>query len=265
MFEFTGFDPVAFRLGPLSVRWYGLMYLLGFVAAWLLARVRSKRPGSPVALNQVDDLIFYAAIGVIVGGRVGYMLFYNLPALIDDPLSLFKVWQGGMSFHGGLLGVLTAIGLFAHRLKRRYFEIGDFVAPLVPLGLGFGRIGNFINGELWGRAADPSLPWAMVFPQSGSDVPRHPSQLYQFALEGLLLFVLLWLYARRPRATGQVSGAFLIGYGTLRFAAEFFREPDRFLGLLALNMSMGQWLSVPMIAIGIAMWWWASRQAAPSR
>ena len=170
-----------------------------------------------------------------------------------------------MSFHGGMLGVIAAVVLYARARGRRWLEVTDLVAPCIPLGLASGRIGNFINGELWGRAADPSLPWAMVFPQSGSDVPRHPSQLYQFALEGLLLFVLLWVYARKPRAMGQVSGAFLIGYGVLRFIAEFFREPDRFLGLLALNMSMGQWLCVPMIAIGIAMWWWASRQAAPSR
>ncbi len=175
------------------------------------------------------------------------------------PLEVLAVWQGGMSFHGGLLGVLAAMALFARKRGRTFLQVTDVIAPCVPTGLASGRIGNFINGELWGRAADPSLPWAMVFPQSGSDIPRHPSQLYQFALEGLLLFVLLWWYASKPRQTGQVSGAFLIGYGVFRFIAEFFREPDSFLGLRAFDLSQGQWLSLPMIAIGAWMWWWASR------
>jgi phosphatidylglycerol:prolipoprotein diacylglycerol transferase len=170
------------------------------------------------------------------------------------------VWKGGMAFHGGLLGVVGAMWLFARMRGRRFLDVTDLIAPCVPTGLAAGRIGNFINGELWGRAADPSLPWAMVFPQSGAMIPRHPSQLYQFALEGLLLFVLLWLYARRPRRLGEVSGAFLIGYGLFRFIAEYFREPDGFLGLLALNMSMGQWLCVPMLLVGLLLWTWARRQ-----
>jgi phosphatidylglycerol:prolipoprotein diacylglycerol transferase len=172
-------------------------------------------------------------------------------------LEVLAVWKGGMSFHGGLLGVLVAMALFARTRGRRFFEVTDFIAPCIPVGLASGRIGNFINGELWGRAADPSLPWAMIFPQAQDSIPRHPSQLYQFALEGVLLFVLLWLYARRPRRMGEVSGAFLVGYGVLRFTAEYFREPDSFLGTLALNMSMGQWLSLPMVLAGIAMWTYA--------
>jgi len=262
------FDPVAIQIGPIAIHWYGLTYLVAFGLFFWLASLRVRQPHFAQAgwtRRDIEDLLFWGVIGVVVGGRLGYVLFYKPDYYAAHPLEIFAVWKGGLSFHGGMLGVIAAVVLYARTRGRRWLEVTDLVAPCVPLGLASGRIGNFINGELWGRAADPSLPWAMVFPQSGSDVPRHPSQLYQFALEGLLLFVLLWLYARRPRATGQVSGAFLIGYGTLRFAAEFFREPDRFLGLLALNMSMGQWLSVPMIAIGIAMWWWASRQAAPSR
>jgi phosphatidylglycerol:prolipoprotein diacylglycerol transferase len=202
--------------------------------------------------------MFYGVLGVILGGRLGYVLFYKPGYYAAHPLEIFAVWKGGMSFHGGLLGVLAAMLVGARLHQRRFLEVTDLIAPCVPLGLASGRIGNFINGELWGRFADPSLPWAMVFPQSGSMQPRHPSQLYQFGLEGVLLFVLLWLYARKPRKLGQVSGAFLTGYGVFRFNAEYFREPDSFLGLLALNMSMGQWLCVPMIAAGIALWGWAS-------
>ena len=262
------FDPVAIQIGPVAIHWYGLTYLVAFGLFVWLASLRVRQPQFAQAgwtRRDIEDLLFWGVIGVVIGGRLGYVLFYKPAYYAAHPLEIFAVWRGGMSFHGGMLGVIAAVVLYARARGRRWLEVTDLVAPCIPLGLASGRIGNFINGELWGRAADPSLPWAMAFPQSGSDVPRHPSQLYQFALEGLLLFVLLWVYARKPRAIGQVSGAFLIGYGVLRFIAEFFREPDRFLGLLALNMSMGQWLCVPMIAIGIAMWWWASRQAAPSR
>ena len=255
MFEYTGFDQIAFRIGPLSVRWYGLMYLFGFAASWLLARHRSKRADSPITPPQVDDLIFYCAIGVIVGGRVGYMLFYNLPAFLDNPLSLFMVWQGGMSFHGGLIGVLTAIGLFARRLKRRYFEVGDFVAPLVPLGLGFGRVGNFINGELWGGPTD--LPWGFVV----NGVARHPSQLYEALLEGLVLFVILWWFSARPRPTMAVSGLFLAGYGLFRCLVETVRLPDEHIGYLAFGwLTMGMVLTLPMIFAGGWLIWLAYRQ-----
>ena len=254
MFEYTGFDPVAFSIGPLSVRWYGLMYLLGFAASWLLARARCKRADSPITKAQVDDLIFYAAIGVIVGGRVGYMLFYNLPALLDNPLSLFMVWQGGMSFHGGLIGVLAAIGLFARRLQRRYFEIGDFVVPLVPLGLGFGRFGNFINGELWGSPTD--VPWAFVV----NGVARHPSQLYEALLEGPVLFIIVWWFSARPRPTMSVSGLFLAGYGVFRCLVETVRLPDEHIGYLAFGwLTMGMVLTVPMIVAGALLMWLAYR------
>lgn len=257
------FDPVALKLGPLAIHWYGLTYLVAFGLFLGLASLRVRH--SPFketgwTRRDVEDLLFYGVLGVIIGGRLGYVLFYKPGYYAAHPLEVFEVWKGGMAFHGGLLGVIAAMALFARTRGRRWLEVTDLIAPCVPTGLACGRIGNFINGELWGRAADPSLPWAMVYPQSGSDIPRHPSPLYQFALEGLLLFVLLWLYARKPRATGQVSGAFLVGYGVLRFIAEYFREPDGFLGLLALQMSMGQWLCVPMVAAGAALWVWSSRR-----
>jgi phosphatidylglycerol:prolipoprotein diacylglycerol transferase len=257
------FDPVALELGPLAIHWYGLTYLVAFGLFLWLASLRVQH--SPFketgwTRRDVEDLLFYGVLGVIIGGRLGYVLFYKPGYYAAHPLEVLEVWKGGMAFHGGLIGVIGAMVLFARTRGRRWLEVTDLIAPCVPTGLACGRIGNFINGELWGRAADPSLPWAMVYPQSGSDIPRHPSPLYQFALEGLLLFVLLWLYARKPRATGQVSGAFLMGYGVLRFIAEYFREPDGFLGLLALGMSMGQWLCVPMVAAGTALWVWASRR-----
>ncbi len=262
------FNPVALALGPLQIHWYGLTYLAGFGLFLWLASMRSRQPWFADAgwsRRDVEDLLFWGVLGVVLGGRLGYVLFYKPGYYAASPLEIFAVWRGGMSFHGGMLGVIVAMVAYARSRRRPWLEVTDLVAPCVPTGLAAGRIGNFINGELWGRPADPSLPWAMVFPQSGSDVPRHPSQIYQFALEGLLLFVLLWIYARKPRATGQVSGAFLVGYGVLRFTAEHFREPDAFLGLLALDMSMGQWLSVPMVVAGAALWWWASRRsAAPS-
>jgi phosphatidylglycerol:prolipoprotein diacylglycerol transferase len=262
------FDPVAISLGPVQVHWYGLMYLVAFGLFLLLARARAARPQYAQAgwtKQDVEDLLFYGVVGVILGGRIGYALFYKPGDYLANPLEILQVWKGGMSFHGGLLGVIAALAVFARNRRRPFLEVTDLVAPCVPIGLACGRIGNFINGELWGRAADPSLPWAMVFPQSGTPIVRHPSQLYQFALEGLLLFVVLWLYARHPRATGKVSGAFLFGYGVLRFVAEYFREPDSFIGLLALGMSMGQWLCVPMVLLGAGIWAAAGRDGRIAR
>jgi phosphatidylglycerol---prolipoprotein diacylglyceryl transferase len=242
------FDPVAFHIGPLAVRWYGLMYLAGFGAGWWLGLKRIRDGLAPVTRAQFDDLLFLAVLGVILGGRLGYVLFYKPGYYAANPLEIFYIWQGGMSFHGGLLGVMAAMVFAARRHGIEYLGLMDFVAPLCPLGIAAGRLGNFINGELWGRITD--LPWGMQFPAAGKE-PRHPSQLYEFALEGVALFVLLWWFSSRPRPRGQVSGLFLIGYGAFRFIAEFAREPDSFLGLLALDMTMGQWLCLPMIAGGI--------------
>jgi phosphatidylglycerol:prolipoprotein diacylglycerol transferase len=267
MLMYPHIDPIAFRIGPLAVHWYGLTYLAAFGLFLLLANLRLKHepyasipePGA-WSRRDVEDMLFLGVLGVIVGGRLGYCLFYKPGYYAAHPLEIFFVWQGGMSFHGGMLGVIASQLWFAISRGKPFWQVMDFVAPCVPPGLAAGRVGNFINGELWGRPADPSLPWSMVFPQSGSMVPRHPSQVYQFLLEGLLLFVLLWLYARRERREGQVSAMFLIGYGTFRFIAEFFREPDNFLGLLSLGMSMGQWLSLPMVLAGIVLWLWAQRR-----
>ena len=254
------FDPIAVQLGPLAIRWYGLMYLVGFVLFIVLGKLRARQNlltgWHP---RDVDDMLFYGVIGVILGGRLGYVLFYKPLYYLAHPLEILQLWQGGMSFHGGFLGVLVALLLFARRRDKRWLDVTDFVAPLVPLGLAAGRLGNFINGELWGRAT--SGPWAMVFPQVDA-TPRHPSQLYQFGLEGLLLFAVLWLYTHRRRPMGAPSGLFLVGYGVCRFVAEFAREPDSFLGLLALGLTMGQWLSLPMIVAGIVMMAWAYRRAA---
>ncbi|HEX5364714.1 MAG TPA: prolipoprotein diacylglyceryl transferase [Gallionella sp.] len=245
------FDPVALQLGPLAVHWYGLMYLAGFMTFLWLGRKRISALNHPkIDAKLLDDLLFYGVLGVILGGRLGYVLFYKAAYYADHPLEILSLWQGGMSFHGGFLGVLIAMAWFAHKQNLRWLELTDFIAPLVPPGLAFGRLGNFINGELWGRPGD--VPWAMIFPQVDA-LPRHPSQLYEFALEGLLLFGLLWVYARKPRPIGAVSGLFLIGYGTLRFLVEFTREPDNFLGLLSLGMSMGQWLSLPMVIAGVIL------------
>ena len=263
------FDPVALSLGPVSVHWYGISYLLAFVPFLLLAKRRLAHPpyAQWASLGQwgqkdIDNLMTYGVLGVILGGRLGYCLFYKLGYYSQHPLEVLYLWQGGMSFHGGMLGVIAALALFAWQRQRHWLQITDFVAPCVPTGLAAGRVGNFINGELWGRAADPSLPWAMVFPQSGSLLPRHPSQIYQFLLEGLLLFALLWWQARRPQPTGWISGLFLSGYGVTRFIAEYFREPDAHLGLLTLGLSMGQWLCVPMLLVGVAMMVWAKRRVA---
>ncbi|HEU0234621.1 MAG TPA: prolipoprotein diacylglyceryl transferase [Gallionella sp.] len=253
------FNPVALQLGPLAIHWYGLMYLAGFMTFLWLGRKRIAVLNHPqINAKLLDDLLFYGVLGVILGGRLGYVFFYKASYYLDHPLEIFAVWQGGMSFHGGFLGVLMVMVWFAHKQKLRWLQLTDFIAPLVPPGLAFGRLGNFINGELWGRPAD--VPWAMIFPRV-DNLPRHPSQLYEFALEGVLLFALLWLYARKPRPAGAVSGVFLIGYGSFRFIAEFSREPDDFLGLLSFGMSMGQWLSLPMIIAGIAMLIWSKRNA----
>lgn len=245
---FEAIDPVIFSIGPLAVRWYGLMYLVGFVAAYYLAKSRMKRIGWNE--DDIGDLLFWGFIGVVAGGRVGYVLFYQFSSFLADPLYLFKIWTGGMSFHGGLIGVLVALWLFARKKTVSFLVVGDFVAPIVPLGLAAGRIGNFINGELWGRVTD--VPWAIVFPAAGPE-PRHPSQLYQFALEGLTLFVLIWLFSRQPRPTGAVGGLFLAGYGVFRFIVEFARQPDAHLGLNTLGLSQGQMLSIPMILLGLGL------------
>jgi phosphatidylglycerol:prolipoprotein diacylglycerol transferase len=249
-------DPIAFAIGPLAVRWYGLMYLAGFAAGWWLGLRRIAQGAAPVTRRQFDDLLFLAVLGVILGGRLGYVLFYKPAHYLANPLEVFAIWQGGMSFHGGLLGVMLAMAFAAWRHRIDYLRLMDFVAPLCPLGIAAGRMGNFINGELWGRVTD--LPWGMVFRGAG-DAPRHPSQLYQFALEGVLLFVILWWYSSKPRPRGAVSALFLIGYGVFRFVAEFAREPDAFLGYLAMGLTMGQWLCLPMIAGGLWLFRWSRR------
>ncbi len=257
-------NPIALELGPLKVHWYGLTYLAAFATFYFLANWRARRPPFVEAgwdRQKVEDMLFFGVLGVVLGGRLGYVLFYKPTYYLAHPAEIFAVWQGGMAFHGGLLGVILAMYLYGRKVGRPFFEVADLVAPCVPIGLAAGRIGNFINGELWGRAADPALPWAMIFPESGSDLPRHPSQLYQFGLEGLLLFVVLWIYALKPRPRGAVAGLFLLGYGLMRFTAEYFREPDSFLGLLALNMSMGQWLCMPMIVLGAVFYGLAKKDA----
>ena len=263
MFVHPQFDPVAFQIGPVAVRWYGLMYLLAFALFVVLGKYRARQNlltgWHP---RDIDDMLFYGVFGVIVGGRLGYVLFYKPLHYLQHPLEVFAVWEGGMSFHGGFLGVLVALWLFARRRRKRWLDVTDFVAPLVPLGLAAGRLGNFINGELWGRATEGS--WGMVFPQVDA-IARHPSQLYQFALEGVLLFAILWWYTSRRRPMGAPSGLFLLGYGVFRFVAEFAREPDGFLGYLAGGLTMGQWLSLPMIVAGIALMFWAHANARKSQ
>ena len=253
------FDPIAIHLGPLGIHWYGLMYLTGFLAFLWLGKWRATNgPQTGWQERDIDDILFYGALGVILGGRLGYVLFYQLSYFLGHPLEIFALWQGGMSFHGGFLGVLLAMLWFAHKTGKRWLSIMDFVAPMVPIGLGAGRMGNFINGELWGRATD--VPWGMVFPKV-DNLARHPSQLYEFGLEGVVLFSLLWWYSSKPRPVGAVSALFLIGYGSFRFLVEFTREPDSFLGTLALGMSMGQWLSLPMVLVGIWMLVTASKKS----
>jgi len=256
MLNHPNIDPIAFSIGPLAVRWYGLMYLAGFAVGWWLGVRRIARGQAPITRTQLDDLLFLIVLGVILGGRLGYVLFYKPGYYASHPLEIFYIWQGGMSFHGGLLGVMLAMVFAARRHGIDWLRLMDFIAPLCPLGFAAGRLGNFINAELPGRVTD--LPWGMVFPGAG-DAPRHPSQLYQFALEGVVLFVFLWWFSSKPRPRGQVSAMFLLGYGVLRFIAEFAREPDAFLGYLALGLTMGQWLCLAMIAGGAALLAWSRR------
>jgi phosphatidylglycerol---prolipoprotein diacylglyceryl transferase len=249
-------DPVAFSIGPLAVRWYGLMYLAGLAIGWWLGARRIAKGQAPITRAQFDDLLFLVVLGVILGGRLGYVLFYKPGYYASHPLEIFAIWQGGMSFHGGLLGVMAAMVIAARRNGVNWLRLMDFIAPLIPPGIAAGRLGNFINAELPGRVTD--LPWGMVFP--GTDgAPRHPSQLYQFALEGVALFVFLWWFSSKPRPRGQVSAMFLLGYGVLRFTAEFAREPDAFIGYLALGLTMGQWLCLAMILAGAALLAWSRR------
>ena len=261
-------NPVAVRLGPLAIHWYGIMYGLAFLIGYVLLRRRVRSaPYSDEPAWSADDvasLIFHGVAGVLLGGRLGYVLFYKPAFYATHPLDIVKLWDGGMSFHGGAIGVVLALWWFARHQHRPFLQVSDLLVPVVPIGLGLGRIGNFINGELWGRPADPSLPWAMVFPQV-DNTPRHPSQLYELLLEGVLLFTLLALYSRRRPPMGCLSAAFLVGYGVMRFTAEHFREPDSFLGLLGLGLSMGQWLSMPMVIAGAALWWWSLRRARTRR
>jgi phosphatidylglycerol---prolipoprotein diacylglyceryl transferase len=260
------FNPVALQVGPLAIHWYGITYLVAFGLFIFLANRRVKQVQFEVlrlterwSAQSVEDLLFYGAIGVVLGGRLGYCFFYKPLDYLQDPLEVLAVWHGGMSFHGGMLGVIVAMAFFAKQRNLPWLWVTDFIAPCVPTGLASGRLGNFINGELWGRIADPHLPWAMVFPQSGTFVPRHPSQIYQFLLEGMLLFIVLWLFAKKTRPIGSVSAVFLMGYGLLRFIAEYFREPDAFLGLLGGGLSMGQWLCIPMMLAGAVMYVWSNR------
>jgi phosphatidylglycerol---prolipoprotein diacylglyceryl transferase len=248
MLTYPEIDPIIFSIGPIAVRWYGLMYVIGFVLAWILARRRSKRPDTPIEPSQVDDLIFYGMLGVIIGGRLGYSFVYAWDQVLADPLYIFRITEGGMSFHGGLVGVIVALWWYARKRGIRLLELTDFAAPVVPLGLGFGRIGNFINGELWGKPTD--VPWGFVV----NGVGRHPSQLYEALLEGLVLFIILWTYSAKKRPYMAVSGLFLLCYGSFRFLVEFWRLPDADIGYLAFGwVTMGQVLSTPMILLGAAM------------
>ncbi len=261
MIHYPQIDPVALSLGPISIYWYGMTYVGGLIFAWWLGKQRAQLAQSPVAEEQIDDLIFYAALGIVAGGRIGYALFYGAGSLWDDPLRVFRLWEGGMAFHGGFLGVVIAMWLFSRHQKIEFGALVDFIAPLAPVGLALGRIGNFINQELWGRPAD--VPWAMVFPADPLGLARHPSQLYQFAMEGVLLFFVLFWYTRSPRPRWSAAGLFLLGYGLFRSLAEFFREPDAHIGFDALGwMTRGQLLSLPMIAVGAAIMIWAYRRDA---
>jgi phosphatidylglycerol:prolipoprotein diacylglycerol transferase len=251
MLIYPNIDPIIFSIGGFSVRWYGVMYLLSYLFAWWLAWLRGRRDWGEETL---ESLLFALFVGLVIGGRLGQALFYAPDYYFAHPVEIFKLWKGGMSFHGGFLGVLVASAFWARRHGRGWLQVTDFIAPLAPIGLMLGRVGNFINGEIWGRVAHPELPWAMVFPHVDA-LPRHPVQLYHAALEGLALFILLWLYSRKPRPTGAVSGAFLLGYGVFRSAVEFFREPDAGIFGLSYTVSMGQWLSLPMIAAGAFMLW----------
>ena len=259
MLTYPHIDPIAVKLGPLAIHWYGITYLVGFLGAWWLGNRRAAKEGSGWTKEQVGDLIFYGAVGVILGGRLGYGLFYGMDQWSQDWLWIFKVQQGGMSFHGGAIGVLTAFAWFARKTGKTYFEVADFIVPMVPIGLAAGRIGNFINAELWGKPTD--LPWAMVFPTDPQHLPRHPSMLYECFLEGIVLFAVLWIYSRHRRPAGAVTGLFGLGYGLCRVFVEFFREPDVQLGYLYGGwLTRGIELSIPMIVIGAGMIIWAYRR-----
>lgn len=250
MMVYPEIDPIAFSLGPLKVHWYGLTYLVGFMAAWGIGVYRSRKPWSPLSKGQIEDLIFYGALGVVIGGRMGYVFLYNFEQFKADPAWLFRVWEGGMAFHGGLLGVIFAVVVFARKTKNRFIDVMDFAAPLVPIGLGCGRIGNFIGQELWGRASDVS--WAMVFPKAADGIARHPSQLYQAFLEGLVLFVIIFWFSAKPRPRAAVSALFIFCYGVFRFAVEFTRQPDAHIQFDLFGwMTRGQMLSLPMIILGL--------------
>ena len=257
-------DPILLSIGPLDIRWYGTMYVLGFSLVWLLARYRAKQRTDQWTQAELSDLVFYGAMGAVLGGRVGYVLFYNFPVFLQDPLYLFRVWEGGMAFHGGLLGVISAFAYFAHKTQRTFFQVADFLAPMCPLGLGLGRIGNFINMELPGRVSDGAIGFYYTCDSVRGlnplcvgvweDVLRHPSALYQATVEGLLLFLLVWWYSSKPRAVGQVSGVFLVGYGLGRSITELFRSPDSHIGFILFDgVTMGQMLSLPMIIAGIVL------------
>lgn len=251
MLAYPNINPIAFHIASWPVYWYGLMYLVGFLGGWAALSMRIHCSPRGYTQDQLSDIVFYAALGAIIGGRLGYMFFYDWRVLLADPLMVFQTWKGGMSFHGGLLGVLVALLFAMRKVKRSFLELSDLVAPVIPIGLGAGRIGNFINGELWGQVTDVS--WGMIFPNAGP-YPRHPSQLYEFALEGVLLFLILWLYSRKPRPVGAVSGLFAIGYGVFRCFIEFFREPDAQIGYIAFGwLTEGQLLSLPLIAVGIVL------------
>jgi len=255
MLTYPHIDPIALQIGPLKIHWYGIMYLVAFGAAWWLGNHRARKPDSGWTAEQISDVVFYGALGTVLGGRIGYTFFYNLTGFLVDPTVIFRVWEGGMSFHGGFLGVLIAMWIFGRKYKRTFFEITDFIAPLVPVGIAAVRFANFINGELWGRVT--TSPLGMIFP-TGGPLPRHPSQLYEMASEGVLLFIIVWLYSSRSRPRMAVSGVFALGYGSFRFIMEFFRQPDEQLGFIAFDwLTMGQLLSTPLIILGITLLFFA--------
>lgn len=264
MLSYPEIDPVIVSIGPISIHWYGMMYLVGLVAAYVVAKQGCKKPWSPVETKHLEDLLFYGALGIIIGGRLGSALFYNLDTLLADPLWLFRVWEGGMAFHGGLLGVGAACWYMSRKVGCSLGQMFDFVAPMAPIGLGFGRIGNFIGQELWGRPTDG--PWGMIFPRDPEQIPRHASQLYEAFLEGLVLFLIVYFFARKPRPAFSVTGVFLIGYGSFRFLVEFARTPDAHIGFDLMGwVTRGQILSVPMIVGGIALIAYAYRQQAKAQ